>query len=57
MTQKRHQNLEKFKLEGKVEGKRIRGKPFSEMLGERCERQDGGKCLEIGTNSRRSADV
>ena len=28
-----------------------------EILGERCGGLDEGKCLESGTNSRRSADV
>ena len=28
-----------------------------EILGEGCGRLDGSNCLEIGTNSRRSADV
>ena len=33
------------------------GRTVEDMLVEGCGGLDGGKCLESGTNSRRSADV
>ena len=56
---KRQQTMDKLIPHEKVEGQRNRGRPNKRSWENDLEdtRLDGGKCLGIGTNGRRLADV
>ena len=55
-TYKKTQNTGEINTRRKSE-RPTKQRKAKEILGEGCGGLDGGKCLESGTNSRRSADV